>query len=115
MPRSPTVDPDATWTEKELMETIRHAALECGWRYYHTQVSLYSARGFPDIVMVRRGRMLVWEIKGPKGKPTPAQTEWIEDLKQVPGVDARVIYPNDLDNAYQTLVSGEWPHGQQKS
>jgi hypothetical protein len=103
------IDPEKSWTEKKLQSTIKAAALECGYKYYHTQVSLYSARGFPDLVMVRNGRLLLWELKGPHGKPTPAQLEWIEALKQVPGVDARIVTPDDLDNAYQALVIGEWP------
>ena len=104
-----TVDPEKVWTEKKLQATIRKAALDCGWKFYHTQVSLYSARGFPDLVMVKNGRLLLWELKGPHGKPSSAQLEWIEALKAVPGVDARLVYPADLDDAYIALVTGSWP------
>ena len=97
------------WTEKKLLNTIRAVALECKWMVYHTQVSLYSARGFPDLCMVKDGKLLLWELKGPKGKVSKAQDEWIDVLREVPGVDARVVYPDDLEAAYKTLMTGEWP------
>jgi len=110
MPRH-DIDPEMVWTEKKLMAAIKAAALECGYKYYHTQVSLYSARGFPDLVLCRPPTLYLWEVKGPKGKPTPAQVEWIEALKQVSGVDARIVYPSDLDNVYQALITGVWLDG----
>lgn len=96
-------------TEKDLQSSIHAAALDCGWKYYHTQVSLYSARGFPDLILCKPPHLFFWELKSSKGKPTAAQTGWIEALKQVPCVDARVVYPGDLEAAYQALVTGEWP------
>ena len=97
------------WTEKKLLNTIRAAALDTGWRFYHTQVSLYSARGFPDLAMVRNGRLFLWELKGPHGKVTEAQQEWLTALSEVPGVDARVVRPDNLEAAYQALVTEWWP------
>ncbi len=111
MPKRSTeaVVPEKVWTEKQLQTTIRTAALDCGWLFYHTWKSQFSAKGFPDCVMVKNGRMLAWELKGPYSKPSPAQLEWIEALKAVPGVDARLVYPADLDDAYTALVTGTWP------
>ena len=96
-------------TEAELLANLRREATNCGWHIYRAQFSMYSSRGWPDLFMVRNGQALAWELKGAKGKPTEAQAEWIEALKAVPGVDARVVYPDDLEQAYKALVKGEWP------
>lgn|SRR3990167_881478 len=97
-------DPNVVWTEKELQATIRAAAADCGWLYYHTQVSLYSARGFPDLVLCKPPRLLLVELKGPKGQPTPAQITWLTLLSQVPHVETLLIYPEDLEIMYKILL-----------
>ena len=94
-------------TEKALMKSLRHAARQAGWLWYHTQVSLYSARGFPDVVMVKDGKLAIWELKGPHGKVTEAQQAWLDALALVPGVDVRVVRPDDLESAYKYLAGIE--------
>mgnify|MGYP001599406275 CR=1 FL=1 len=104
----PEIGPSLAITETELLSSIRQAAKDCGWLIYRAQFSMYSSRGWPDLFMVRNGQALAWELKGAKGKPTEAQIEWIEALQTVPGVDARVVYPQDLETAYKALVTGLW-------
>ena len=75
-----------------------------GWRTYHTWNSSNSTKGFPDIVAIHpSGRGIAWEIKGPKGRVTREQQEWI-NLFKATGFDARVIFPRDYDNALLTLL-----------
>src|SRR3990167_254047 len=95
-------------TEAAMLNSLRTAAKDCGWLIYRAQFSMYSTRGWPDLFMVKNGRAFAWELKA-STKPTEAQLEWIEALKAVPGVDARVVYPDDLEAAYQALVVGVWP------
>ncbi len=40
--------------------------------------------GFPDIVASRRERLIFAELKTAKGKPTPAQYEWLKSLGGAP-------------------------------
>ena len=96
-------------TERELMGSLRDAARQCGWLWYHTQVSLYSARGFPDVAMVKvnadgTARLAIWELKGPKGIVTEAQQVWLDALALVPGVDVRVVRPDGLEACYKYLA-----------
>lgn len=98
-------------TEKVVAKSIRAAALECGWKHFHPWLSIHSARGWPDDSMVRNGVLFLWELKGTKGKVSESQQAWIDALAEVPGVDCRVIWPSDLENAYQALVTGVWPEG----
>jgi len=93
-------------TEKELSAQIVREAKNCGWLCYHTWLSKYSPAGFPDLAMVRNGQLLAWELKGANGKVSLAQREWLDALALVPGVDARVVRPADLEEAYKMLVSG---------
>jgi hypothetical protein len=66
--------------EKLFQQAVLDAMHLFGWRTYHTFDSRRSAPGFPDICAVRRDRLLFSEIKGPRGKVTPAQQQWLEDL-----------------------------------
>ncbi len=100
---------------KELSETAwRNTVVDLagtlGWRVYYVENSTreidtktrgrvrvrnVNARGvgFPDLVLVRRGRLIFAELKlnlGPHGggekrhvNPTPAQNEWLDDLRTV--------------------------------
>lgn len=93
-------------TEKDLLRCIRNAAKDCGWLCYHTWTSIHSPRGLPDLLMVRNGKLLFWELKSATGKLTDKQKEWLNALAQVPGADVRVVRPSNLEEAYQILVGG---------
>ena len=109
MPKRSTEPVVPALTETMLLNSLRSEAVNCGWKVYRAQFSMYSVRGWPDLFMVKNGRAFAWELKTPKGKVSEAQAEWIEALKAVPGVDARLVYPSDLDDAYTALVTGIWP------
>ena len=98
----------AEMTEKQLSQAIVSAARECGWLVNRPWLSIHSPKGFPDLFLVRDRKAFALELKSAKGKPSPQQLEWIEALKQVPGVDARIVYPSNLEAVYQALVTGEW-------
>ena len=83
--------PALAMTEAELMAAIRQLARLTGWRCYHTRYSLGSDPGFPDLVLVRLGRMVVAELKGPRGRLTPAQQEWLDALVEVEGRTGGVV------------------------
>lgn len=50
----------------------------------------YSVRGLPDIVGCYRGQFFAWEVKGPKGIPTPLQRHVIRQIVDAGG-QAEVI------------------------
>ena len=102
------VEAQIAMTERDLMESLRSAARECGWLVYHPFLSKWSEKGFPDLIMIRNGKGFAWELKSAKGKVTDAQQTWMDALRGIPGVSARVVYPDDLEKAYQALVTGEW-------
>jgi hypothetical protein len=42
-------------TEKTLQANVTRLAKVCGWRVYHTWLSKHSAKGFPDLLLLRGG------------------------------------------------------------
>lgn len=58
-------------------------AITFGWRGYHTHNSQRSTPGFPDLCLVRRGRLIMAELKSQRGRATVEQTAWLTDLHEV--------------------------------
>lgn len=92
-------------TEKQLARNIVTEAKNCNWLVYHTFMSKWSSPGFPDLLMIRDGKILAWELKAQDKEASPAQREWL-DAFALSGADARVVRPDDLEMAYKILVHG---------
>ncbi len=69
-----------TVPERELQSSVIRYAQVLGWRCYHTHDSRRSNPGFPDIVLVRDGRVVYAELKKHGKSPTLEQREWLGDL-----------------------------------
>lgn len=67
-------------TERDLLAAVRRLAAALSWRAYHTHRSQHSPAGFPDLTLVRDGRLVFAELKTERGKTTPEQDAWLEDL-----------------------------------
>lgn len=70
-------------SEKEFEGQVKELALRFGWRYYHTWRSIHSPAGFPDCVLVRPPRLVFAELKSEVGEVSPAQEEWLADLREI--------------------------------
>lgn len=80
-------------SEKDFQDAVKALAKRNGWRVHHHTISLKSAAGWPDLTMVRGGRLIFAELKVGGNKPTADQLNWICDLGQVAGVVACVWTP----------------------
>lgn len=74
-------------TEKGFQATVIAFARLHGWTVYHTFDSRRSAAGYPDLTLVKGGRLLFVELKSEAGKTTAAQRAWLCLLGAVPGVE----------------------------
>ena len=66
--------------EATLQADVLKLAGLCNWLCYHTYDSRRSVAGFPDLVMVRSGRLIFAELKSVDGLMQPAQRVWRERL-----------------------------------
>ena len=82
-------------TEKEFLSQVTQLARLNGWMVYHTHDSRHSAKGFPDLVLVRE-RLIFAELKSDGGKLRPEQAAWLAALNRA-GVEAYL------------WGQGEWP------
>ena len=94
-----------TVTEAEMQALIVEAAGWGGWMVYHTFDSRRSQPGFPDLILVRDGVMMAWELKSGSGRVTPEQQAWVDALALIPGVTACVIRPGGLSVALRRLTT----------
>ena len=103
-------------SEAELMELVIEQALTCGWIVAHINDRMYSlaiasgrpdvmagAKGLPDLIMARSGRVIFVELKSKTGKVRPDQQMWLDELQ------ARV--PDATHEVY-TWRPADWQSGE---
>jgi VRR-NUC domain len=81
-------------TEKQFMAAVVEMAQMLGWLVYHTFDSRRSEAGFPDIVCVRRDRVLFIELKTEKGRLSEEQERWLSALG-LAGAEVHCWRPSD--------------------
>jgi hypothetical protein len=81
-------------SEASWQQQVYDAARLLGWRAYHTRTSIGSAAGFPDLILVRRPRVVVAELKREDRDPTADQSAWLDDFRAC-GIEAYVWKPSD--------------------
>ena len=89
-------------TEKQFQGQIQELAKMFGWLYYHTWRSIHSPAGFPDCVMVRKGRVIFAELKSEKGKVSPIQQEWLDALEESP-IEVYLWKPDQFEEIVEIL------------
>ena len=93
------------------MSRLAGTAAEEGWLVYRVARGRALVAGWPDLLCVRDGRVLVFEAKTQTGRVTPEQREWLTALDGVPGVAAFVVRPHPPTRPdavkHPTLGAGE--------
>lgn len=97
----------AEMTEAVLQQRVQELATTLGWAWWHAPdnrpIRAKSGRtyvqnitpGWPDLVLVRRGRILYRELKAQTGRVRPDQTRCLALLEEAGG-DVGVWRPSDL-------------------
>jgi hypothetical protein len=86
-----SVSPDVLtrqMSERELQAAVIEMARWLHWRVFHPWRSDHSAAGYADLTLVRARpgeapRLLFIEFKTERGRLSPAQHEWLDDLRRV--------------------------------
>jgi VRR-NUC domain len=97
-----------TMTEAQFQQTVTDLAQRVNWLVYHTHDSRRSEPGFPDLVMVRGGRIIFAELKSEKGKLSNPQGVWLVALQDVArygctSMHVAVWRPSDLPEIERIL------------
>lgn len=94
--------------EKDFQEWLRQLALVTGWLYFHVNRSIHSPSGFPDTVLAKPGRQVIYiELKTDDlgvSQPSFDQWCWLYTLQHSEGCDAYLFRPSDRDFIEQLLV-----------
>lgn len=93
-----------TATEAEFQAAVIEMAHVTRWRVYHTHDSRRSPHGFPDLVLVRKERLVFAELKSEYGRVTVPQLHWLDALEQVPGVEAFLWRPHNWAEIEKVLA-----------
>lgn len=100
---------DAAMSEAEFQAAVIRLAHDLGWLVHHSRkveqrdgkwrTPIQGDRGFPDLVLARRGVVLHPELKTEDGDYGPGQREWGEAI----GETYRLWRPSDMDEIVATL------------
>ena len=91
-------------TEAAFQAAIVQKAREWGWLCFHTYDSRRCEPGFPDLILLRRDRMIAAELKrSRKEKPSPAQRKWLRAFQGVSGANVYIWSPEDWDTILKEL------------
>lgn len=84
-------------TEAVLQRRVGELARAHGWRNFHVTWSPGTTPGWPDCVLLHPARQLIKfrELKTVRGRVSPAQQTWLDDLARA-GFDAGVWRTTDL-------------------
>jgi len=94
-------------TEKDFQEQVRQLALLCGFEHiFHTWDSRHSPAGFPDLIILKDGRMIVAELKREGEQPSAEQYFWLLEFSKIPGAEVYLWRPSDWDSIAEILRHG---------
>ena len=104
--------------EAVLLSQVMAYAHMRGWRVWHDQATNArrrcvdcgsyrrgprNAAGLPDLILVRRPRLVVAELKAEGEKPTTAQRGWLDEYEAC-GIETFVWYPSDFETIKGLLL-----------
>lgn len=94
-------------TERELQDAIAGMAQALGWKVAHVRPARtehgwrtpwqYDGKGFPDLTLVKAGRLIFAELKSGRGNLSAEQSVWIDALEDA-GINVYVWSPTHWVN-----------------
>ncbi len=105
----------ATYTEAAFTRDVLTLAKRLGWRTAHFRASRTATgwrtavqgdgAGFPDLVLIRGGTLIVAELKCGRNKLTPEQAAWVAAFEAA-GVAVYLWRPRDWPEIEAVLTEG---------
>lgn len=100
--------------EDQFLRAVVELARWAKWRVHHQRPAMTKRgwrsaiqgdSGWPDLVLVRGGEIIVAELKSEKGLLSGYQERWLSDLQDA-GIEIHVWRPKDMD-AIKARLLGE--------
>ena len=101
-----------TMLERDLATIVEHLLDLFGWTWKHDEpavrqsgtwaTAFRGARGFPDYVAVRDGRLVFAEIKNERGRISSSQNDWLEQLRKT-SAEVYLWRPDDVEQIKDVL------------
>ena len=94
-----------TVSEASFQRTVIEMARYLGWRVHHGRPGRTTAGwrtpvsgdvGFPDLVLLRGGRLIFAELKTERGRLSVGQKAWLLALGGVEWVEVQLWRPSDM-------------------
>jgi len=89
--------------ETQFLRLVIDFATKHGWLVYHVAKTRFRKRGFPDLLMLRHGRLVVVEIKSTEGKLHPEQEVWLREFGKCKAVEVYLWRPSDWGSIQELL------------
>lgn len=98
--------------ETEFKNWIMRVARERGWKVNHVWKTRNErgvwittcAPGWPDLTLVRDGRIVFIECKAKRGRVEPDQDEWLDELAKIPCAEVWVADARQWQEIAVTLA-----------
>ena len=105
-----TISKDEALTEAQFQTLVIEMATEIyGWEVFHDGDSRRSNAGFPDLVLVKDGKLIFAELKREKESyPSKDQRKWLAKLRDVGNSTDNVLAVLWRPSSnWQKVLSGE--------
>ncbi len=90
-------------SEATFQYQVTQLATRAGWLWHHEYDSRRSNAGYPDLVLVRDGRVIFAELKTARGRVRHAQSVLLAALGRCQGVETYAWRPSDWEQIVATL------------
>jgi hypothetical protein len=100
-------------TEEEFKANVIELARTLGWRIHHDRparlidgewrTAIEGDAGFPDLVLARKGRLIIAELKAENGKLTGDQKQWIHEMANTTRPVIQVWKPSAIQHIAHLL------------
>jgi len=91
-------------SEKEFTRQVIQLARTFQYAVYHTFMSKWSEKGYPDCCFAKPGRLIFAELKSEAGKVSEKQQEWL-DILRAAGAETYLWKPSQFEEIVKILRS----------
>jgi hypothetical protein len=89
--------------ETQWRAQVKELAKSAGWAWYYTPYSLGATPGWPDLGLVKPPRVVLAELKTPRGRIRAGQADTAYLLERCHDLEYHLWRPDDLEDVAEVL------------